>query len=118
MCIRDSYTPGTLIDIDVRAANLDPGCFGERPGSIRPDRELRASERSGLSFGDGSHRCPGAPLAMIETDALLLELCKAGPIVLSEPVVEWDTLLEGYQLRGFRIGSVSYTHLDVYKRQP
>ena len=98
------YAPGTLIDVDVREANLDPGRFGERPGSIRPDRELRASERSGLSFGDGSHRCPGAPLAMIETDALLLELCRAGPTVLSEPVVEWDTLLEGYQLRGFRVG--------------
>lgn len=101
---RCPYPEGSLVDIDVATANLDPTRFGERPGALCPERELRASERSGLSFGDGAHRCPGAPLATLETDALLLELCAANPTVVSEPVVEWDTLIQGYQLRGFRIG--------------
>ncbi|MFT3876919.1 MAG: cytochrome P450 [Propioniciclava sp.] len=104
---RCPYPAGTLVDIDVRAANLDPERFGERPGVICPDRDLRASDRSGLSFGDGPHRCPGAPLALLETDALLLELFAAGATVVTEPVVQWDTLLEGYQLREFRIGFAS-----------
>lgn len=97
------YSEGTLVDIDVREANLDPAIFGEDAGRIRPDRKLRAADRSGLSFGDGGHRCPGAPLAILETDALILELLRANPTMIREPEVEWDTLVEGYQLRGLRL---------------
>ena len=95
------YGVGTLIDIDVRAANIDQAVFGDDAEQLCPDRNLRASERVGLSFGDGEHRCPGQPLALMETDVLMLELLRAHPVVTEEPRVEWDTLIEGYQIRGF-----------------
>jgi len=97
------YSPGTLIDIHVRDTNTDAATYGPDAGRIILDRDLPASERSGLSFGDGSHRCPGAPLALMETDALILALLRAKPLLRSEPRVEWDTLIEGYQLRDFEL---------------
>lgn len=98
------FQPGTLVDIDVRAANLDREVFGAHPERMCPERELPAADRVGLSFGDGAHRCPGSSLAMLETDALLLALLRAQPVMRTRPAVEWDTLIEGYRLRGFRIG--------------
>jgi len=100
---RRSCPAGALVDVDVRAANLDPAAFGDAPDRIRADRALPASERAGLSFGDGPHRCPGEPLAMLETDALLLALLRAGAEIEHPPVIEWDTLIEGYRLRGFTL---------------
>src|SRR5690606_17236441 len=87
------YANGTLVDIDVRTANLDPNVYGEDAESLCPVRDVRASERVGLSFGDGEHRCPGQPLALKETDILMRELLCANPIVQSQPQVSWDTLI-------------------------
>ncbi|KAB1654097.1 cytochrome P450 [Pseudoclavibacter chungangensis] len=97
------YADGTLVDVDVRAANIDAAVFGRDAARLDPDRPLRAADRPGLSFGGGGHRCPGSALAMMEADALLLALLDAEPRVVSEPRVEWDSLVEGYQLRGFRV---------------
>ena len=97
------YSAGTLVDVDVRTANLDESVYGADPHLLCPDRDVRANERVGLSFGDGEHRCPGQPLALLETDVLLLELLRANPTVAQEPRVDWDTLIEGYQLRDFTL---------------
>ena len=56
-----------------------------------------------LSFGDGAHRCPGQPLALLETDLLLTRLLALNPRIAAEPTIGWDNLIEGYQLRGMML---------------
>ena len=97
------HAPGTLVDIDVRAANRDAGVFGPDAESVCPERNLPAAERTGLSFGDGPHRCPGSHLALLETDVLISALLRAGARIERLPRREFDTLVQGYQLRDFRI---------------
>ena len=97
--------PGDLVDLNVRQANVDARAVGADPGSLDPGRcPARGVHAAGLAFGDGAHRCPGQPLALMETDVLLTRLLAARPRLLSEPRVEWDDLVAGYCLRGFRIG--------------
>ena len=97
--------PGDLVDLNVRQANVDARAVGADPGSLDPGRcPARGVHAAGLAFGDGAHRCPGQPLALMETDVLLSRLLAARPRLLSEPRVEWDDLVAGYCLRGFRIG--------------
>ena len=96
--------PGDLIDVDVRQANLDPDWVGEDASQVCPGRAMAPGvDAAGLSFGDGAHRCPGQPLAITETDALLVRLLRAGAQLESEPTLAWVDLVEGYTLRGLRI---------------
>lgn len=95
---------GDLVDISVRPANTDPRAVGEDPLDLRPGRDLpRGVDASGLAFGDGAHRCPGQPLAIAETDALLVRLLPHNPRILTEPELGWDDLIAGYWLRGMRL---------------
>ncbi len=92
---------GELVDLCVRQANADPQAVGPDPLTACPGRDLPTGvNATGLSFGDGAHRCPGQPLAMYETDVLLTRLLRLRPRVLREPTITWDHLIEGYQLRG------------------
>lgn len=95
------YEAGALVDIDVRSANLDPEVFGPDPQEVCPERGLPAAERTGLSFGDGAHRCPGSHLAMLETDVLVSALLRAGATIEHGPERGFDSLVQGYQLRDF-----------------
>lgn len=101
------YDPATLVDIDVREANLDPEVFAPEPQSVCPERALAASDRTGLSFGDGAHRCPGSHLAMLETDTLVRALFDAGVTLTHEPRRDFDSLVQGYQLRDFTVAFAS-----------
>ncbi|RZT59440.1 hypothetical protein EV139_3112 [Leucobacter luti] len=94
------YAPDTLVDINVRRANVDPEVFGPDPEAIETGRGLPAAARTGLSFGDGAHRCPGSHLALMETDTLLVTLLRAGATLERQPDRGFDTLVQGYQLRG------------------
>lgn len=63
---------GERIDILVDHTNLDERAVGPRPGCVRPGRVTNDGVGSpGLSFGDGPHKCPGAPIALLETDTFL-----------------------------------------------
>ena len=94
--------PGDLVDICIRTANADPTVMGEDPLDLCPGRSLPPGvNAAGLAFGDGEHKCPGQPLAMLESDALLRRLLALRPRVLREPDLGWDDLIEGYTLRGF-----------------
>lgn len=96
--------PGDLLDLCVRETNTDPEAVGAEPAALCPGRPLpRGVHAAGLSFGDGAHRCPGQPLAILETDVLLTRLLAARPVLVDEPVLGWDDLVAGYTLRGFRI---------------
>lgn len=96
--------PGDLVDIDVRGANADPASVGAAPLELCPGRTLpRGISESGLSFGDGAHRCPGRSLALLETDTLLTRLLAQEPTMVAEPSLGWDDLIAGYRLRGVEL---------------
>jgi cytochrome P450 len=95
---------GHLVDVSVRAANADPEAVGERPLELRPGRAVpQGVNPTVLTFGDGAHKCPGQPLAMLEADVLLTRLLRRSPRIVREPELGWDNLIEGYWLRGFRL---------------
>ncbi len=55
-----------------------------------------------MSFGDGHHRCPGAYLALEETDIFLQRLLRVdGLQIAQKPSVTWNDLTQGYELRSF-----------------
>lgn len=82
--------------IDIRAANVDEGGVGARPNALDPDR----GAGSGLSFGDGPHRCPGAQVALHETRVFLDGLLRVPGIRLSRaPEMIWNANLMSYELR-------------------
>ena len=65
-----------------------------------------------LTFGDGAHRCPGQPLALWETDALLSRLLSLRPEVAQAPTLTWVQLIEGYQLRGLQLSFPAGSRVD------
>jgi cytochrome P450 len=66
---------GTRMDVAINAANLDPAAVGERPGQICPGRPLPDGvPASGMSFGDGPHKCPGAHIAIHASEIFLTRL--------------------------------------------
>ena len=103
----DTWTvsPGDLVDLCIRQANADPQAVGSEPLNLCPERTLPSGvNQAALSFGDGAHKCPGQPLAILETDVLLTRLLARNPTIVSEPTLGWDDLIEGYWLRDFELG--------------
>jgi cytochrome P450 len=93
---------GTLMDLDVRAANADPVAAGECPYQLLPDRAQNGSKASvgSMSFGDGNHRCPGAAVALQESAIFLERLFRIPGLRMEKPPAqEWNTLTVGYELR-------------------
>ncbi len=99
-----TVAPGDLIDVCIRPANADAEAVGDDPLSLCPGRPLPSGVNAAvLTFGDGAHKCPGQPLAILESDVLLTRLLARTPTVVSEPTVAWDDLIEGYQVRGLQL---------------
>src|SRR5690625_363439 len=95
---------GDLVDLDIRQTNADPDAFFDPPLQLRPARErAKGVHDVGLSFGFGAHGCPGQPLALRETDALLHRLFAMDVTMRAEPVISWDDLIEGYKVRGLTL---------------
>lgn len=61
---------------------------------------MRVWGAAGLSFGAGSHRCPGEHLALAETDAVLLRILERSPRLHRAPEIEHDDVVAGYRLPG------------------
>ena len=96
--------PGDLVDLCVRTANADSETVGAEPLDLCPQRPLPSGvDEAVLSFGHGAHRCPGQPLAMMESDVLLHRLLAREVTIASEPTIEWDDLIAGYKLSGFDV---------------
>lgn len=95
---------GDLVDLDIRQANADPDAFPTEPLTLCPGRDrVKGVHDVGLSFGFGAHSCPGQPLALRETDALLHRLLALPVTTMSKPSISWDDLIEGYKVRGLTL---------------
>jgi len=95
---------GARIDLDIRAANADAAAVGPEALCLRPDRQRAPRVQPPvMSFGDGAHRCPGAFLAMAESDALLKRLLALDLRLVGTPQIRWNDLIEGYEVRGLQV---------------
>lgn len=95
---------GALINLHVYGLNADPAVVGAHPQAIQPGRELLAERTSPalMSFGDGHHRCPGAYVAIQESDIFLRRLLALGQLRIERmPSLGWSELVTGYELRNF-----------------
>ncbi len=91
---------GSRIALDVRAANADPAIAGECPYRLSAQPGAKKSSPSGMSFGDGPHRCPGAAVALQETEIFLDRLLRVPGIRMEKPPsVTWNPLIESYEIR-------------------
>ena len=97
--VQQTLPAGALVDLDLRAANADPAVVGAEPYGLRPGRDLpRAVPPAVLSFGDGNHRCPGAPIAILESEIFLSALFDLDLVADGPPRVAWSPVSQGYEL--------------------
>lgn len=95
---------GDLINIHIDAANMDETVVGEDPELLCPARPIHGSNIPSMlmSFGDGHHRCPGAYIAIQETDIFLHHLLSLDTLHIErKPTVMWNDLTTGYEVRDF-----------------
>lgn len=107
---RRDPTTGKTYEIDIRRTNADTTAVGACPHAIDPDRgrALRVGG-AGLAFGDGSHRCPGASIAILETEIFLNRLFRVPGLSLAiAPKISWNDLISGYELRGCMLKVLGY----------
>lgn len=96
---------GSLLALNIQEANVDPAVAGEDAGQLCPARKLpRGVQGQVLAFGDGHHRCPGAFLAIKESDVFLRRLLLWNDLeIVQEPEVSYNEVVKGYELRNFRV---------------
>jgi cytochrome P450 len=96
---------GARVDVGVAAANLDPTAVGDEPAKVCPARPMADGVGdAGLSFGDGPHRCPGAYIAIQETDIFLTKLfALPGLRMVQAPTVKIRPEIASYELIGMRL---------------
>lgn len=96
---------GSLLALNVQEANTDESTVGERPLEVCPARSLpRGVQAPVLAFGDGHHRCPGAFLAIRESDVFLRRLLIWNDLrILTPPSASYNEVVKGYELRGFKV---------------
>ncbi|UQN09783.1 cytochrome P450 [Deinococcus sp. QL22] len=96
---------GSLLALNVQTANLDAGVIGDAPETLCPGRTLpRGVQAQGLAFGDGHHRCPGAFLAIKESDVFLRRLLIWKDLrIVAPPTVKVNEVVKGYEIRGLRV---------------
>ncbi|GER82622.1 hypothetical protein KTAU_12590 [Thermogemmatispora aurantia] len=95
---------GALIDLHIYAINADERLVGAQPRRLCPGRPLHGERvvPSLMGFGDGAHRCPGAPIALQESDIFLRRLLALPGLRLERPPrLHWNELICGYELRDF-----------------
>jgi cytochrome P450 len=90
---------GALVDLDLRAVNADAATVVEEPLGLCPGRALpRTVPPALMSFGDGHHRCPGAPIAIMESEIFLSALFASDVVADGPPRVAWNPVSQGYDL--------------------
>jgi cytochrome P450 len=95
-----------LINVHLHGANSDENVVGDFPHVVYPDRTINGDNIPTMimSFGDGVHRCPGAYVAIQETDIFLSRLLALDNLrIKQKPCVTWSELVTGYEIRDFLI---------------
>lgn len=95
---------GARMVLDIRTANADSAVVGDGPLTLCPHRALPSGvQPQALSFGDGAHRCPGAFLAIHESDVFLHRLLSLPVRVVGTPTLAFNEMLMSYEIRDFTI---------------
>jgi len=96
---------GSEIFLHISSINFDTDKVGLNSKQICPNRKLPQKVAAYVyGFGDGNHRCPGAYIAIQETDIFLKQLFAMDNIKLvSSPTVQYTDLIKGYEIRNFKI---------------
>lgn len=96
---------GAVVRIQIDHANLDTGTVGEEPLSLCPGRSMGpGGNPTGLSFGDGAHKCPGSHIAILETDVFLHKLFSVDSVrMVTAPRITFKDDIAGYELRGMQV---------------
>lgn len=96
---------GQIIGVDVMAANHDPEVVGKDSEELCPFRSLpKGIQPPVMSFGDGAHRCPGAYLAIKETDMFLKRFFIWGDLrMVGKPEIEFNENLKSYEVRNLNV---------------
>jgi cytochrome P450 len=97
---------GSLLDLHVSVANTDTEVFGDNSEAVCPMRPLAERKPKvadyALSFGDGTHRCPGAFVAIQESDIFLQKLLAIDTLRIErKPDISYSDIAKGYELRNF-----------------
>ena len=97
---------GSLIDLHLYATNADEAIVGEAPRQLCPGRQLAdirpKAQPYMMSFGDGAHRCPGAYIAIQETDIFVRQLLAIETLSLEKiPNIIYNDTVKGYEIRNF-----------------
>lgn len=88
----ETIPAGARVHAMVVSANLDPDGPGTPP--------------SGLAFGDGPHKCPGAHVAIQESEIFLSTLFAVpGLRMVREPTVAFKPEIEAYELTGLVVAT-------------
>lgn len=99
---------GSRMILDIRTANADPAAVGAEPLSVCPHRPLpKGVQAQVMSFGDGAHRCPGAFLAIHESDVFLRRLLELPLRLTGTPELTFNDMLMSYEIRGLNVEIVS-----------
>ena len=97
---------GALIDLHIHGTNSDKTVVGADPLLVCPARPLHPENATPavMSFGDGTHRCPGFSVAIQEADIFLHKLLALpGLHIVQSPTVGWNAVVTGYEIRNFQI---------------
>lgn len=97
---------GALIVLHLHGTNTDAQVVGDQAHQVCPARPLRQEGVSSalMSFGDGAHRCPGAYIAIQETDIFLRKLLALPNLRMRQtPRLSWNDLVTGYEIRDFLV---------------
>lgn len=95
---------GARMVLDIRTANVDRSVVGDEPLTVCPHRALPSGVQvQALSFGDGAHRCPGAFLAIHESDVFLHRLLSLPLRMVGTPELTFNEMLMSYEIRDFTI---------------
>ena len=56
-----------------------------------------------MGFGDGHHKCPGGPIAIMEAEIFLAALFRRHIVADGPPRVRWNPVSQGYDLDRFML---------------
>ncbi|MCA0456494.1 MAG: cytochrome P450 [Chloroflexi bacterium] len=95
---------GEMIQLHLYNTNTDEHVIDGDPRELCPARPIHGDHIPPMlmSFGDGHHRCPGAYLAIKETDIFLQRLLAIPTLrIEKQPTLGWNEVAQSYEIRDF-----------------